>query len=508
MTFARRPRRRSNEIPEFPNFCGGAYRLATDYASVDRALNCYPEILEKGPRAGKPRLVGIPGLRLFTVLPSGPIRCLWGGDNRLFAVAGSTLWELTPLINNPLGAPINNGNVGPGPNPAIIVSNGFQLCIASGGALYIDAGANAVPLIDTEGFPLTCATVAFQDQYFIAAYTNTKTVIISNLAPDGGTWDPGNEAEKEGYSDNIVRVWVDQPGGEYLWLFGNQTTEVWMDTGGLFPFSRVQSCVFPIGCDSAWSVAGAEGQRFWLWNGVVWGASGFQPVRVSDFGVEQAISTYSFYDQINAEAFCYIDGGHLFYVLSFPQSGATWVYDATMQSWHERWYLLNGQLTRYRPRVFATTYGLNFVGDYASGAVFIMDPTVYVDAPPVTNLAGPGVPLLRQRVCPYITDNMKNLRVNRLTVDAQVGVGLNVPKGQPGYDPQAVLRYSKNRGETWSSQLSTSLGRQGEYNKRVIYTQLGSSRIGWAAEYTVTDPVAFSVQGAEIDVSPSTWPRP
>lgn len=542
-------------MPSIPGFVGGSYKLATDNASADRAINIYTESIEKGPRAGSQRLIGIPGLRLFATLPSGPIRALFSGDNRLFCVAGDTLWEViqgtTTNFSNTIaatisalriGAPVsgngipagstitaftstsvtlshsitlppntalvfavNNGNVGPATNPAIIVSNGFQLCVASGGRLYLAPGNTpAYPLIDTEGEPVACASVAFQDQYFIGAFVDSKTVIISNLAPDGGTWDPGNEAEKEGYSDNISRVWVDDPGGEYLWLFGNDTTEVWMDTGGLFPFTRVQGMVFPIGCDSTWSVAGVEGQRFWLWRGIVWSATGFQPVRISDFGVETAIASYSYSDQSNAEAFCYFDGGHLFYVLSFPESGATWVYDATTQSWHERWYIYNGQFNRYRPRVYAKFEGMHIVGDYASSALFIMDSNVFTDAPTVANLTGPGVPLIRQRVCPYFTEDMNNTRFARLTIDMETGVGLNVAPGQPGYDPQVYMRYSRNRGYTWSSYIQRSAGKQGDYDIRVIYTQLGSNRIGMVFDVNMSDPVPFNINNAYIDTEPGT----
>ena len=565
-------------MPAIQSFVGPSYKLNSINSSGDRSINVYPEVIEKGPRAGTQRLVGIPGLTLYVILPVGPIRCLWAGDNRLFCVANDTLWEvfqainalatqamvgstaialnnsagisvgntvtgqgiaqgtkvtsisgldvilstgtIAPLNNTPINfapPPVNNGNVGPATNPAIIQSNGSQLCIASGGQLYLAPGnIPAYPIIDIEGFPVTCATVAFQDQYFIGGYVNSKTIIVSNLSPDGGTWDPGNEAEKEGYSDNVVRVWVDEPGGEYLWLFGNDTTEVWMDTGGLFPFTRVQSMVFPIGCDSAWSVAGVEGQRFWLWKGVVWSATGFQPVRISDYGVEEAIQSYSYYDQTNAEAFCYFDGGHLFYVLIFPESGACWAYDATTQAWHERYYVYNGQFTRYRPRVYAKQWGIHFVGDYSSGAIFAMSSSTYVDAPPSTNLTGPSVPLLRERICPYITDNMKNTRYNRLTLDMETGIGLDVAQGQPGYDPQVYMRYSDNRGYTWSNYLQapndTSINKvtnqQGRYNTRIIFTQLGSSRIGKVFDVSMTDPVPFSVNGAYIDLDQSTWPRP
>lgn len=496
-------------------FTGASYRITSpSFVYADRTINLYSETVEQGPRAGQRRLTKIPGLKFYQLLPQGPIRALWAGDNRLFCVAGPTLWELFQPGSGPGGTtpiPAERGYVGNGTNPAIIVSNGFQLAIASAGALYIDPGGapNSVfPVYDSiAGQPINAATVAFQDQYFIAGIANTKNVQISNLAPDGAIWDPGDTAIKEGYSDNISRVWVDQPGGEYLWLFGNDTTEVWMDTGGLFPFSRVQSMVFPIGCDSAWSVAGVTGWRFWLWHGQVWGAVGFQPQRVSDYGVEEAIRTYSYADQTNAEGFCYIEGGHLFYVLSFPYSGATWVFDSTTKEWHERLFYYNGVYSRYRPRVYAKAWGQHIVGDYGLPVVYVMDPQTFVDAVDPTTPAGsistaPGLPLRWSRICPYITDDMKNLRYNRLTVDMETGLGDGT------VNPKVGMVYSPNRGKIWSNEIQQPLGAVGQDDTRVIFHQLGSSRIGMTVDLHGSDAVPISIQNAYMDVSQSTWPRP
>lgn len=453
--------------------------------------------MEKGPRAGKLRLCSIPGLRAWKQLADGPVRCLWSnpGGNQLFAIGGGRLWE---VFND--GTPNSlQGNVGNGTNPAIIVSNGFQLAIASAGEAYISPGPGVVaPIIDTTGQPVDAATIAFMDQYFIAAIRNTKRVQISDLAPAGGVWDPGNAAIKEGYSDNIVRIWQDN---EQLWLFGNETTEIWIDTGGLFPFQRAASALFQIGCDSAWSVAGQAGIRFWLWSGIVWAATGQQPFRVSDFGVEQAIKSYSYFDQTNAEGFSYLQGGHIFYSLNFPESGANWTYDYSTKMWHERlfWNVAQGRYTRYRPRVYARAFGKDLVGDFETGWIYEMDPTFFTDAG--------GDTLRRQRIAPYFTDQMRNVRYNRLTLDVDTGVGLDLPPGSRGQDPQIMMRYSRNRGKIWSATRQASLGEIGDYDRRVFWTQMGSARIGMAVEVTVSDPVTESINGAYMDLGAGTMAK-
>lgn len=479
----------------FPGFCGPSYKLSG--LVLDRTINFQISTLEQGPRAGQKILQTIPGLPLYKTLPTFPLRALWSNATALFAIAGNTMYQVfDDATPNVVIGTLDNS-----PTPAMITSNGFQLAVSSNGKGYIapGGGAGLIPIVDETGQPVNAQSMVFMNEVFIASIVQSKQIQISQLAPAGGDWDPADVATKEAYSDNIVRAWVDDPGGQYLWLFGDQTTEIWVATADLFPFQRMQSGVFSIGCDSEWSVAGVSGWRFWLWNNVIWGCSGFQPQRVSDYGVEDAIKSYSEFDKKNAEAFSWMDGGHIFYAISFPQASRTWVYDLQEKAWHERLYFSNGQYSRYRPRVYTKAFGKHLVGDYETGNIYSMDPTVYTDAN--------GMPLRRQRVCPYFTDNEKNLRYNRLTLDMDTGEGLNIAQGNPGYNPQVALRYSHNRGKNWSNERQQGFGRIGQNDRRVIFPQLGSSYIGLAAEITVSDPAPANINGAYLDISPSTWPR-
>jgi hypothetical protein len=486
---------------EIASFCDGSYALDTPNASAAICRNLYPEIIEKGQRQGKLRLRQIPGLSLFQTLPTAPLRALWSSTvtqqptpglplSQGFAIGGNTLYQ---IFVDPNQAPVPIGVVGNGRNPAIITSNGFQLAIASAGAGYIapGGGEGVQPIVDNQGNPVDALTIAFLDQYLIAGIVNTKQIMVSNLAPNGGIWDPADVALKEGYADNVVRIWVDQPGGTYVFVLGAETTEVWQDTGGLFPFGRVAGQVYPIGCDSASSVAGAGGFRAWYWRGIVWGCRGFQPQRISDFGVEQAILGYPTDARLNCEGWMQLDRGHVFYVLTFPGYG-TWVYDESLKTWHERLYFSNGAYSQYRARVYTRFQDLDLVGDYQSGKIFRMDPTVYTDAD--------GALLRRERICPYISDSLKNDRYNRFSLDMDTGIGLSVPSTQLGYDPQVILRYSIDRGKTWSNERQQSAGKIGETNKRVFWPQCGSSRIGWVPDVIMTDPVPMSINAAYLDI--------
>lgn len=496
----------------WPAYCGPSYRLSSPNIACDRCINLYPEVLEQGARKGQLRLAGIPGLADFVPgIGLGPIRAVWSsaksgppdiisgiGQDRLFVISGAELYE---VFSN--GTSNLIGKVGADQHPAYITSNGFQLAIASAGAAYIAPGGGnpVVPIVDTLGDPIEAQSIAFQDQYFIAAIKNTKRLMVSNLAPAGGTWDPQNVAIKEGYADNISRVWVDQPGGTYLWIFGDETTEVWTNTAGPFPFSRVPGMVFPVGADSPWSVAGISGVRFWYWRGRVYGATGFQPERISDFAIEEAIKTYSQYDQQNCEAWAWMEGGHTLYALTFPEANITWVYDATMKCWHERlhWRADLGKYERYIPRMGAHAFGTVVVGDYRSNKLYKLQSNVYTDAG--------GSILRRERIAPWITDSNLNDRYLRFELDMDTAIGLSVPEGTWGFDPNVFMKYSIDRGKTYSNEMNQRAGKIGETDVRVFWGPLGASRIGLTTDVVFTDPCPFNINNAYLDISAGTYPR-
>ena len=474
------------------DFTSPAYKLETTNAASSVMRNLYCETIEKGERKGKNRIVGIPGLKTFATLAGGPMRALLSIDsgNRLFAIAGGTVYEV--FANGTSQALV--GAIAMDSHPALMSTNGFQIAISSGGYLYLANGGSPAGTVQPITFlaadgggAVQAGTLTFMDQYFIVDQINSKTIFISNLAPNGNLWDPGDTAQKEGYSDNIARVYCTN---EQLWLFGFDTTEVWQDTGALFPFQRIQGALMSIGCTAPYSVASYLGILFWFWNGSVYYSPSLTPQRISDYGVEQAIKSYG--NVADAEGYCYTSGGHIFYVLTFPSVGRTWVYDLSLQAWHERLFWQNGQWQQYRARVYARAFNMDLVGDPLTGTIYQMDRLTYTDAG--------GVPLRRERVCPYIQEEEKMLRHNRLTVDVDTGVGLSVAADQPGYDPQMIMRYSDDRGKTWSNERQASMGMLGMDKTRVIYRQNGSSRLGKAYEIVVSDPVPVSINGAYLEL--------
>jgi hypothetical protein len=70
----------------------------------------------------------------------------------------------------------------------------------------------------------------------------------------------------------------------------------------------------------------------------------------------------------------------------------------------------------------------------------------------------------------------------------------------PYADPIIETRVSRNAGRTWGLWKQTTLGRQGEYSKRIEWRALGQASMpGFLAEFRLTDPVALRVSGVFIN---------
>jgi len=136
--------------------------------------------------------------------------------------------------------------------------------------------------------------------------------------------------------------------------------------------------------------------------------------------------------------------------------------------------------------------------------------------PPMTTTVGSyvltgvdtGVPALgtrtlpqrRLRRAPHLTDEARWLFYRSLQIDMDTGVGLVTGQGS---DPQVMLRWSDDGGVTWSNEHWASAGRMGTYTTRVTWHRLGRAR-DRVFEVVVSDPVAWQLAAAYLDVEPGT----
>lgn len=470
-------------------FVGPAYQATSLNADAQRSVNCYMELDNASPRAPV-ALYGTPGtVRKFT-LPTGPVRAGWKEGAFSWWVAGNTVYRVDAGY-----AVLAIGTIDTSSGEVGICSNGQQVLIVDGvGGWIINTATSTLTAITSAGFPVGVKRATYQDGYFIVTgQTGSQSFWINQTPYDGKVWDALDFASAEGSPDNTVGLISDH---RELWLFGELSAEVWMNTGSSdFPFQRSGNTFIEHGCAAAGTICKADNTVFWLGaddrgSGIVWRAAGYTPSRISTHALEHAIAGYVISD---AFAFTYQQEGHIFYVLTFPTSQKTWVYDASTQAWHERAWLnpSTGVLGRWRANCSVFFNGKHLVGDYASGAVYALDLDTFTDD---------GGPIKRIRTTATTEGLQNRLFYSSLQVDMETGVGTAIGQGS---DPQLMMRYSSDGGHTWSNEKTATVGKVGEYGARAKFNRLGSGR-NRVWELSFTDPCKFAILGAVVEGEPGT----
>jgi hypothetical protein len=401
-------------------FLGAAYVARSVNAADNRMVNLFPEVI---PEGGKERgwLQRTPGLRRVRSIGTGPIRGLWSFGAYAYAVSGDSLYRIPTT-----GAATLLGTVS-GSGPVSMADNGVQLFIAANpdGFIY-NSQTQVFGQITDPDFP-GALIVGYLDGYFVFIEPQSQRVWVTSLF-DGTSVDPLDFASAEGAPDNLVSMIVDH---REVWLFGTESTEVWVNSGGAdFPLERVNGAFNEVGCAAPYSVAKADNSVFWLGaddrgQGMVYRANGYTAARVSTHAVEWQVQSYG--DISDAVGFTYQQDGHAFYVLTFPAAGKTWAYDAAANAWHERAGFFNGQFVRHRAACQTSFNKEVWVGDYEDGRVYALDLDVYEDDD------RPQKWLRSWRALPTGGNNLRRTAHHELQLDCESGVGLT------GIDTTVVL---------------------------------------------------------------------
>ena len=472
-------------------FCGPSYRSRSLDASADRTINLYTELCASGVTKPTLHLYGIPGLRRFAQVPTGPIRAVYTSTNgRVFCVAGSTLYELSAT-----GRTTPRGTLQTTTGVVHLTDNGLMLALVDGphgyGLTFADNAFGRNADADFQG----ADTIGFLDGRFVVNIPGTGQYQWSELYSP--SIDALAFATAEARADPLVGLRVDH---RELWLFGTQTTEVLYSTGDPFtPFQRLPGALMETGSVGPHVMAAINNTMFWVSHsargqGVVLAAQGYQPQAISTPPVAWALSQSR--RLAEAVGLVYTQEGHSWYGLYVPDLETSWWYDLSTQHWSERATLAANSLRLpepdpawypWRPYVHTFGFGRHLVGSWESGTLYELDPTCYTDDEHA---------LVRRRVAPVVRQDQEWLTVQRLRVQMATGVGRD--QGVvPGTDPQVMLRLSRDAGHTWERPRWASAHPHGQYGQTVEWRRLGRAR-QWTVEVSVADPVPVTFLGATI----------
>lgn len=455
-----------------------SYLSNSKLGSSQDLINMYWEPLsEESPFKGT--LFNSAGLTVWKDL--GQHSAIYGMQlmgNDLYVVCGLDVYQITSAGTSTLiGAlPVTPGRV-------MMTANNTQVTIlcGNGEAFYTDG--STLNQITSSAYQLS-SSVTTIDGYTVFSVLNSNTFFWSALN-DTSSYDALDTNNAEGVSDNIVRVFTDH--GQ-LWIFKQFSTEIWQDTGSSSVFESIQGAYIQRGCAAAYSVASDEsGIHFLGDDKIFYRIQGYTATPISTYPLSEALQSYSTIS--DAFAFIYTQEGHKFYVIGFPSTDITWQHDILLNKWDKRTSLNNSyQTIRWRANCSIFFANLYLVGDYEEGLIYYNDPTAYTEN---------GNTIINEIVFPTIFLDDSRCSVDRFLLKMNSGAGIITGQGS---DPQIMLQYSTDGGNTWSSELWISFGKIGEYFKDIWWTRVGFGR-QFTFKLKISDPVPLAITGAYINIT-------
>jgi len=447
-----------------------------------RLINCYSSQI--GEEGKVQRAIyssdGLQGFALIEGLADG-LGCraaLNLDDQSLYVVAGTALFKIKSNGTVTLIGSMNISTTA----PVFMARNRRatpDIGIVCDGLMFYCRGDVLAQVTDSD--LLAPTSLDFSDGYFGITTANNAWQV--GAIDDASAWDGLDFATADGDPDSLIRIAALQA---QFYLFGSATIEVWQDTGGAdFPYAR--SFVIPIGLFGANSVAKvAETMAFVGHDRTVRLLGGGDQANViSDPDVEQALQSIE--DSATLSATSWTANGHTSYKLTCPDW--TCVYDTRTQPWHER--QTYGQ-KNWRVS-FVVPFGTRLIaGDATSGKLFEMGPQFLDDA---------GDPLISSIVFPTMTAFPYRVSHNALYIDVERGVG-HVTGAPENIDPEIMVEWSHDGGETYHVQRALKLGKQGRNLTRVRTHRLGQApengrvyKLSWSAK------VDRALYAASVDIT-------
>lgn len=456
------------------NITGGTYQSRSKPLSNEITQNLYAELVDNPSAKSKYVLHAFPGLSLFGTA-TGISRGLYQANNTLYRVCGTKLYEVSSAGTHTEIATI------PGTSRCIFTGIGSNVIIVTQGIPYQWDGSTLTTINDADLETPQSAT-HLNNQII---YQGDNARFASSDVGDATSINSLNYATAESKPDNLVRVYAFD---ETLYLFGEKTIERWWNSGvGNPPFDRIQGGIFEVGLEAIHSVANNDNALYFLAddNHVYQIANG-QINQVTDISTHRAIEGYG--DITGAIGFCYTIEGQRFYQINFPVQNKTFLYSETIG----QWYTLSSNGKRHYANSYAFVYRKHLVEDYRNGNLYELDINTYSDN-------GDAVKRIRQTGAftgELIGKPGKRVEFKRLELIMETGVGLNTGQGS---DPKIMMSFSDDGGRTWSPERWGSIGKSGEFKRRVEWHGLGSAyeRI---FRFSVSDPVYVSFHSGSLDI--------
>ena len=278
-------------MPNYQGFCGPSNPSQSVQADCERTINFYVERVESPAAPTDAALYPTPGFEPFlSTTAVGARSSIFSMAGRTFVVIGPGLYELFAGGTSTLRGTVAQDNY-----PATISYNG-----ATGNELFVTSGTNGYTYdLGTNTLTLVLTGEATMggmiNARFLAFNVANGRVRLSDLN-DGLTWGATLYFERTLAPDPWQAMLIAPPD---IWLIGEQTGEVWTDTGAFpQPFAPRPGAFFNWGTPAPFSAAVAGDSIVWLsksaaGQGVIVGSRGYAPQPISNYAVDTAIAAYA-----------------------------------------------------------------------------------------------------------------------------------------------------------------------------------------------------------------------
>lgn len=397
--------------------------------------------------------------------------------------------------------------------PVSIVASQTQIIFCDGvTALIYTIATNTLALInDLVTLGVVPADITYMDSYFIAIDSQTNNFYVS--AQDNGS----------DWTTFVNRALIDTASTfgsgcarlkRRLFLFGNNTTEVWLDAGAAnLPFRRDDNLLFEHGLEAVGSLVEGFDRLFYLsrnTNGVdsIKMVEGTVPVNISTYEINKVIQRLD-NTQLAVGTVKKIDG-IIFYKITIDNR--TFVYNVTMSSpsdplWHEEniWGLVNGipGWLRHIENCHIFFEGNHYIGDYASASLYLYDSSLF---------SNDGISIKRQFDTSVFSDpNYLRIMINRIQLDMLQGVGIVgtdsiTIENQILYKdqhPVMELYVSVDGGITYKNRGLAKIGQSGTRTYRTYWNQIDNEFM-FIFRFVTFNSVPIYIIGGSIEYKVGT----
>jgi hypothetical protein len=330
-----------------------------------------------------------------------------------------------------------------------------QVAMVSDGGTYtlLSNGAVTNP---TTGFSAP-NSVCYLRGFFV--FTTPEGLVFHSASDDGTTFNALSFGYAQSEADTKIRAYAS---AGFLYIFGARSMEIWTDAGTTpFAFAPLQQFIH-LGLMAKYSIAENDKGLIWVdHNGIVRFGRDGGAQRVSTHSVERAIEMLSDTDRPNMSGSYFAIDGHEFYALSSTQW--TWVYDLSMQRWHER--ISYGDVRWHGDQTILFN-GHYVSSDYRNGTLYQVDSDEMTEG---------GNEFVLELWLPYMHNFSNSLIIDRVDLDIIAGEGNISGTSADDINPVITIDYSDNGGKIFRGERAISAGSTGKFSAKVRANRWGRS---------------------------------